>query len=89
MSLLLCGRRRAEASIKRHTFFLSLATAARLCVRSQVVKYAPGYVYGWSNRANVLIAEGDLKGAVSDYDRALELAEGVSMPDKWIIHLNR
>lgn len=54
-----------------------------------MVKYAPGYVYGWSNRANVLIAEGDLKGAVQDYDRALELAEGVSMPDKWIIHLNR
>ncbi|CAM9926391.1 unnamed protein product [Pylaiella littoralis] len=56
---------------------------------NQVVKYAPGYVYGWSNRANVLIAEGDLQGAVRDYDRALELAEGVSMPDKWIIHLNR
>ncbi|CAM9930716.1 unnamed protein product, partial [Hapterophycus canaliculatus] len=54
-----------------------------------VVKYAPGYVYGWSNRANVLIAEGDLVGAVKDYDRALELAEGISMPDKWVIHLNR
>ncbi|CBJ30660.1 TPR domain-containing protein [Ectocarpus siliculosus] len=56
---------------------------------NQVVKYAPGYVYGWSNRANVLIAEGDLKAAVSDYDRALQLAEGIYMPDKWIIYLNR
>lgn len=55
----------------------------------QVVKYAPGYVYGWSNRANVLIAEGDMNAAVSDYDRALELAEGIYMPDKWIIYLNR
>ncbi|CAN0021747.1 unnamed protein product, partial [Ectocarpus sp. 13 AM-2016] len=54
-----------------------------------VIKYAPGYVYGWSNRANVLIAEGDLKAAVSDYDRALQLAEGIYMPDKWIIYLNR
>lgn len=55
----------------------------------QVVKYAPGYVYGWSNRANVLIAEGDLHGAVADYDRALELADGLTMSDKWVIYLNR
>lgn len=65
--------------------FFGVCVVAKL----KVVKYAPGYVYGWSNRANVLIAEGDLKGAVRDYDRALELAEGISMPDKWIIHLNR
>lgn len=55
----------------------------------KVVKYAPGYVYGWSNRANVRIAEGDLTGAISDYDRALELADSLDVPDKWIIHLNR
>ncbi|CAN0076404.1 unnamed protein product [Ascophyllum nodosum] len=56
---------------------------------NQIIKNAPGYVYGWSNRGNVLIAEGDLKGAISDYNRALELADGLSMPDKWIIYLNR
>lgn len=55
----------------------------------QIVKYSPGYVYGWSNRANVLIAEGDLQGALSDYDKALELAEGLVIPDKWVIFLNR
>ena len=55
----------------------------------QVIKYAPGYVYGWSNRANVLIADGDLKGAMADYNRALELADGLNMPDKWVIFLNR
>eukprot|EP00904_Undaria_pinnatifida_P013712 jgi/Undpi1/9471/HiC_scaffold_27.g11928.m1 len=56
---------------------------------NQVIKYAPGYVYGWSNRANVLIADGDLKGAMADYNRALELADGLNMPDKWVIFLNR
>lgn len=35
------------------------------------------------------IAEGDLTGAISDYDRALELADSLDVPDKWIIHLNR
>lgn len=56
---------------------------------NQVIKYAPGYVYGWSNRGNVLIADGDLKGAVADYNKALELADGLNMPDKWVIFLNR
>lgn len=54
-----------------------------------MIKYAPGYVYGWSNRANVLIADGDLEGAVADYNKALELADGLNMPDKWVIFLNR
>ena len=69
----------------RHPRALGAATA----VLDQIIKNAPGYVYGWSNRGNVLIAEGDLKGAISDYNRALELADGLSMPDKWIIYLNR
>lgn len=57
--------------------------------REQVVKYAPGYVYAWSNRANVLIAKGDLPAALSDYGRAIDLAQDLSIPDKWVIFLNR
>ncbi|CAM9528284.1 unnamed protein product [Discosporangium mesarthrocarpum] len=56
---------------------------------SQVVKYAPGYVYGWSNRGNVMVAEGDLNGAISDYSKALELAGSLNVPDMWMIYLNR
>lgn len=37
----------------------------------------------------MLIAEGDLRGAIADYDRALELADGLTLSDKWIIYLNR
>lgn len=37
----------------------------------------------------MLIAEGDLQGALADYDKALSLADGLAMPDKWVIYLNR
>ncbi|CAN0329383.1 unnamed protein product, partial [Phaeothamnion confervicola] len=62
----------------------------------QVVKYAPGYVYGYSNRANVRISGGDLQGAIDDYGRALDLAAALpaaeaasGVPDRWLILLNR
>ncbi|CAM9557645.1 unnamed protein product [Choristocarpus tenellus] len=56
---------------------------------NQVIKYSPGYVYGWSNRGNVLIAQGDLEGAISDYSKALELGQEINIPDAWVIYLNR
>jgi tetratricopeptide (TPR) repeat protein len=56
-----------------------------------IVKYAPGYVYGYSNRGNVRVALGDLSGAVSDYSKALELEEhgDLHLPDHWLILVNR
>eukprot|EP00611_Tribonema_gayanum_P013778 TRINITY_DN24998_c0_g1_i1.p1 TRINITY_DN24998_c0_g1~~TRINITY_DN24998_c0_g1_i1.p1 ORF type:complete len:417 (+),score=119.01 TRINITY_DN24998_c0_g1_i1:174-1253(+) len=59
---------------------------------SSVIKYAPGYIYGYSNRGNVQIAKGDLEAAIRDYSTAIKLCEeteGIKVPDLWLIHLNR
>ena len=48
---------------------------------------APEYVGGYTNRANVRVALGDLDAAVADYNRAYELAP--LAPDAWIVLLNR
>eukprot|EP00612_Vaucheria_litorea_P000036 CAMPEP_0171452604 /NCGR_PEP_ID=MMETSP0945-20130129/645_1 /TAXON_ID=109269 /ORGANISM="Vaucheria litorea, Strain CCMP2940" /LENGTH=191 /DNA_ID=CAMNT_0011977303 /DNA_START=324 /DNA_END=896 /DNA_ORIENTATION=+ len=57
-----------------------------------VLKSSPGYIYGFSNRANVQIARGELQSAISDYDRAIKLSEkdpSIKIPDLWLMHLNR
>jgi len=47
---------------------------------------APEYAYGYTNRANVRVARGNLLGAIADYGRALELAPLAK--DAWVTQLN-
>ncbi|CAM9753234.1 unnamed protein product [Chrysoparadoxa australica] len=58
---------------------------------TQVLRYQPGYVYGYSNRGSVRIALEDLPGAIDDYTTALQLAGTLPkrLPDLWLIYLNR
>mmetsp|Transcript_32652 Transcript_32652/g.41744 ORF Transcript_32652/g.41744 Transcript_32652/m.41744 type:complete len:365 (-) Transcript_32652:206-1300(-) len=60
---------------------------AALQLYNKVVKIAPDYPYGWSNRGNVQVAKGNLEKAKTDYSQAIEI--GLNARDAWVVYLNR
>mmetsp|Transcript_15369 Transcript_15369/g.24241 ORF Transcript_15369/g.24241 Transcript_15369/m.24241 type:complete len:338 (+) Transcript_15369:26-1039(+) len=54
---------------------------------NKVVKLAPDFPNGWSNRGNMQVAKGNLEKAREDYSKALAI--GLNDKDDWVVHLNR
>lgn len=60
---------------------------AALAAYDNLIKEAPNFAPGYSNRANLLIAKSRMNEALADYNRALELAPADG--DVWVVLVNR
>lgn len=54
---------------------------------NNLIRDAPNFAPGYSNRANLLVGKNRAKEALADYDRALELAPADG--DVWVVLVNR
>ena len=58
-----------------------------LTAYDNLIKEAPNFAPGYSNRANLLVMKNRTNEALADYDRALELAPADG--DAWVVLVNR